>query len=83
MNLPNDSWLRCFHTVPDPVARLVCCPHAGGSASTFFRLSRELAGRARVEVVAVQYPGRKDLRVAPTGRGIRAMAKRIAEELSV
>ncbi|MEV4847423.1 alpha/beta fold hydrolase [Micromonospora matsumotoense] len=82
MKLPNDSWLRCFHTVPDPVARLVCCPHAGGSASTFFRLSGELADRARVEVVAVQYPGRQDRREAPTGLGIRAMATRIVDELS-
>ncbi|MDO0929808.1 alpha/beta fold hydrolase [Streptomyces sp. TG1A-8] len=82
MSLPNDSWLRCFHTVPDPVARLVCCPHAGGSASTFFPLSRELADRSRVEVVAVQYPGRQDRREAPMELGIRAMAARIAEELS-
>jgi surfactin synthase thioesterase subunit len=77
-----DGWLRRFHAVPDPVARLVCCPHAGGSASAFFPLSAELAARARVEVLAVQYPGRQDRRDQPAGHGIGAMARRIAAELS-
>ncbi len=82
MNLPTDSWLRRFHPVPDPVARLVCCPHAGGSASSYFTLSKDLAERARVEVVAVQYTGRQDRRTVPAEPDIQSIAARIAEELS-
>jgi surfactin synthase thioesterase subunit len=53
-------WIRRFHAVEDAGARLVCFPHAGGSATFYFPLSRALAPAA--EVVAVQYPGRQDRR---------------------
>jgi surfactin synthase thioesterase subunit len=44
--------------------KLLCFPHAGGSASSFYWLSSAL--RPEVEVWAVQYPGRQDrLREAP------------------
>ncbi|MGW0205987.1 thioesterase II family protein [Streptomyces sp. NPDC003233] len=55
------SWLRSFHTGPDPSTRpvrLVCFPHAGGSAGYFVPLSAQLVGVA--QVLAVQYPGRQD-----------------------
>jgi surfactin synthase thioesterase subunit len=51
-------WLRCFHRAAGERPRVACFPHAGGSASTYFSLSRAL--RPAVEVIAVQYPGRQD-----------------------
>ncbi|GAA1980877.1 alpha/beta fold hydrolase [Amycolatopsis minnesotensis] len=53
-------WIRRFHPAPDAPVRLVCLPHAGGSASYFFPVSRSLS--PKVEVLAVQYPGRQDRR---------------------
>lgn len=43
--------------------RLLCLPHAGGSASAYFALSRTLT--PEVEVLSVQYPGRQDRRSEP------------------
>ncbi|WP_067825864.1 thioesterase II family protein [Actinomadura kijaniata] len=61
---PGGLWFRRF--VPDaegaPV-RLVCLPHAGGSASYFHPFARALG--ASVDVLAVQYPGRQDRRLEP------------------
>ncbi|GAA0298031.1 alpha/beta fold hydrolase [Streptomyces polychromogenes] len=55
-----DAWLRRFHPPArpgtDPV--LVVLPHAGGNASYYFPLSRDLAAHA--EVLTVQYPGRQE-----------------------
>jgi surfactin synthase thioesterase subunit len=53
-------WLRRFHSADEDAVRLVCLPHAGGSASFFFPMSRALA--PHVQVLAVQYPGRQDRR---------------------
>ncbi|GLX50455.1 thioesterase [Streptomyces hygroscopicus subsp. hygroscopicus] len=53
-----DPWVRRFHPAPRASARLVCFPHAGGSATFYFPLSAALRGTA--DVVAVQYPGRQD-----------------------
>lgn len=67
MNIPDapsdDLWIRRFHPGPERSCRLVCLPHAGGSASFFFPLSDALAGLA--EVLAIQYPGRQDRRGEP------------------
>ncbi len=52
------GWLRRFHPAPDSPVRLVCFPHAGGSASFYFPFSKALAHHA--EVLAVQYPGHQD-----------------------
>lgn len=72
------TWLRRFHTTPDPATRpiqLVCLPHAGGAAGWFIPFSAELCGVA--DVLAVQYPGHQDrwhepavddLRAGPAGR---------------
>jgi surfactin synthase thioesterase subunit len=56
---PDDNvWIRCFHPEPHAQVQLLCFPHAGGSASSFYWLSSAL--RPEVEVWAVQYPGRQD-----------------------
>ncbi|GAB2608821.1 thioesterase [Paractinoplanes abujensis] len=53
-------WLRSYHGAHAAPARLLCLPHAGGSASYYFPVSRALS--PRIEVLAVQYPGRQDRR---------------------
>jgi surfactin synthase thioesterase subunit len=55
--------------------RLVCFPHAGGSASFYFPWARSLP--ADVEVLAVQYPGRQDRRADPPIEDIGELADRI------
>jgi surfactin synthase thioesterase subunit len=53
-------WMRQFHPAPAAATRLVCFPHAGGSAPYFLPVSKALS--PGVDVVAVQYPGRQDRR---------------------
>jgi pyochelin biosynthesis protein PchC len=52
------QWIRRFAPADDAEVRLVCLPHAGGSASFFFPIATAL--RPRIDVLAVQYPGRQD-----------------------
>lgn len=54
----NDPWIRRYHVPADDAIRLVCFPHAGGSANYYLSLSESLA--PAIEVLAVQYPGRQD-----------------------
>lgn len=51
-------WMRNFHPSPTARIRLVCFPHAGGSASYYFPMSAALA--PEFDVFGVQYPGRQD-----------------------
>jgi pyochelin biosynthesis protein PchC len=53
-----DTWLRRLRPAGEPWVRLVCLPHAGGTAS-FYRPWRAVLP-ADVELYAVQYPGRLD-----------------------
>jgi surfactin synthase thioesterase subunit len=52
------SWFRCAESRPWASVRLICFPHAGGSAG-FYRPWAKAVSPA-VEVHAVQYPGRAD-----------------------
>jgi surfactin synthase thioesterase subunit len=72
-------WLRCFHPTAETSPQVVCFPHAGGTASYYFALSRTLA--PRVEVLAVQYPGRQDRRREPLIDNISVLADQIFEML--
>jgi pyochelin biosynthetic protein PchC len=58
INAPRGGWLRIPAPRPVPALRLVCFPHAGGTAGFFRRWARWLP--ASVELVCVQYPGRED-----------------------
>ncbi|PCG81995.1 thioesterase [Streptomyces sp. WZ.A104] len=78
-NVPGDQWIRRFHPAPEAPVRLLCLPHAGGSASAYFALSRALA--PRVEVLAVQYPGRQDRRDEPLLDSIARLREGLAEAL--
>jgi surfactin synthase thioesterase subunit len=73
------AWLRRYHPGPDRPVRLVCFPHAGGSASFFHPASARFADTA--EVLAVQYPGRQDRRREPCIDDIAVLADRVAAVL--
>lgn len=73
-------WLRRFHRKTDVVGRLVCLPHAGGSASYFHPLSR-LMSDLPVEVIIVQYPGRQDRSEEPVIEDLAALGAHVATAL--
>jgi surfactin synthase thioesterase subunit len=58
--LDADLWCRRYRPSRNATARLVCLPHAGGSAPYFLPVAAALS--PGVDVVAVQYPGRQDRR---------------------
>ncbi|WBB60947.1 alpha/beta fold hydrolase [Streptomyces sp. WMMC500] len=76
----DETWLRRFGAARQPNVRLVCLPHAGGAATTFFPLQRQLP--PSVEFVAVQYPGRHDRRHERPLRDVHALADRVADVLA-
>jgi pyochelin biosynthetic protein PchC len=73
-------WIRSFHRADRAPITLVCFPHAGGSASFFFALSRALS--PSVEVLAVQYPGRQDRRNEPVIEDLGLLADKVYRALS-
>lgn len=73
------QWIRRYHPATGGTTRLVCFPHAGGSASFFHPVSARFS--PEVDVVALQYPGRQDRRREPCIATIGALADLIAEEL--
>lgn len=58
--LDTDLWCRRYRPARNATARLVCLPHAGGSAPFFLPVAA--AHSPGVDVVAIQYPGRQDRR---------------------
>jgi surfactin synthase thioesterase subunit len=74
-----DLWVRRFHQCPDAAVRLICFPHAGGSATYYFPLSQSLS--PAIEVMAVQYPGRQDRRREPFIENIADLADKVAQAL--
>lgn len=74
MTAEEELWLRRYHPAAEGAVQLVCFPHAGGSASFYFPVSRALA--PDVDVVAVQYPGRQDRRGEPGITDLRELARR-------
>lgn len=82
MNAPlfrRSAWIRELRHSPAPRARLVCMPHAGGSAS-FFRGWREPLP-ADVDLLAVQYPGREDRFGEACASDMQALAEGTAHAL--
>jgi surfactin synthase thioesterase subunit len=69
------KWVRNFNPAPDGTVRLVCLPHAGGSASFYFPMAKAFG--PGTEVMAVQYPGRQDRRGEPGIDSITAYADEI------
>lgn len=79
MSSVESQWCRRYVPAQNPTARLVCLPHAGGSAPFFHPVATAL-GR-EVDVVAVQYPGRQDRRTEPPITDMSVLADRMAEIL--
>ncbi|MER7195755.1 thioesterase II family protein [Streptomyces flaveolus] len=75
----NGAWVRRFHPAPEAATRLVCFPHAGGSASYYFPVSRALS--PQIDVLAIQYPGRQDRRTEPCVPDLRQLAELIVQRL--
>ncbi|MFF8919352.1 thioesterase II family protein [Streptomyces sp. NPDC015032] len=68
-----------MNNVVNPVVRVVCLPHSGGSAGSYAGWSAVTP--PDVQLLAVQYPGRGDrLREAPVG-SIAEMSAQVAAEL--
>ncbi|MFH8337065.1 thioesterase II family protein [Streptomyces sp. AM6-12] len=74
-----DPWVRRFHPARQDSGRLVCFPHAGGSASFYFPFSAAL--RDAADVLAVQYPGRQDRHAEKGIETIAELADRAHEAL--
>jgi len=74
------SWIRRYHPAPGAGTRLVCFPHAGGSASYFHPVSARFA--PDVDVVSLQYPGRQDRRREPCVDTIARLADLVTNELA-
>ncbi|MEU9477983.1 alpha/beta fold hydrolase [Streptomyces sp. NPDC048191] len=72
-------WIRRYHPRPDAAARLVCLPHAGGSASFYRPVSASMPDS--VDVLAVQYPGRQDRRHEPCATSIQELADDVTSVL--
>lgn len=73
---PDQTWLRRFHKAKPDAPRLICFPHAGGSASYFYAFSDQFA--PDIEVFAVQYPGRQDRIAEPSPESLAELADRLA-----
>jgi len=72
-------WLRRPRPRHDPQARLVCLPHAGGTASAYTSWAARLPGQ--VELVAVQYPGRQDRLAERCARSVLEIADALVPAL--
>ncbi len=73
------NWTRCFHPVPGAAVRLLCFPHAGGSAGAYHALSAAVAGA--VEPWVVQYPGRHDRFGEPFAEQVDEIVDAVLAEL--
>ncbi|MFE4373231.1 thioesterase II family protein [Streptomyces sp. NPDC056835] len=72
-------WIRRYHPAANARARLLCLPHAGGSASFYLPFSRSLG--PDVEALTVQYPGRQDRRDEPCVDSITGLADALVGEV--
>jgi surfactin synthase thioesterase subunit len=72
----SDLWIRRYFPSPDAEFQLLCLPHAGGSAPFYRPVAQALS--PRVEVLAVQYPGRQDRRRESLIGSIRELADSVA-----
>jgi surfactin synthase thioesterase subunit len=71
----DELWCRRYRPARNAASRLVCFPHAGGSAPFFLPVS--VAFSPRVDVVAIQYPGRQDRRAEPPIDDMAVLADRV------
>ncbi|MFB6564742.1 MULTISPECIES: thioesterase II family protein [unclassified Streptomyces] len=77
---PASRWFRFLNRCHDPRLRLVCFPHAGGSAS-FFRAWAPFIPQD-VELLAVRYPGREDRFSEPVVDTMAQLVEPLARDCS-
>jgi surfactin synthase thioesterase subunit len=75
----DSEWIRRYVSCEGSDLRLICFPHAGGSASYYYWLSKTLA--PNIEVLALQYPGRQDRRREKCIDNIAEMADSVLKEI--
>lgn len=80
MTPPPSRWLRCYRPRPPAATKLICLPHAGGSASAF-RAWPDRAG-PDIEIHAVQYPGREDRLTDPFIDRMDALVEAVTAEIA-
>jgi surfactin synthase thioesterase subunit len=80
IDVTTGDWIRRFHPTEKARTRLVCFPHAGGSATFFHPVSARFA--PDVDVVCLQYPGRQDRHRESPRRSIEVLADELADELA-
>lgn len=73
------SYVRRFTPRPAAQVRLVCLPHAGGTAASFRPWCPLLP--AEIELIAIQYPGRHDRLADPFVAELTELAAEIGDEL--
>ncbi|MFJ3928519.1 thioesterase II family protein [Streptomyces sp. NPDC090022] len=80
MRLGTESiWLRRYTTAAAPRLRLLCLPHAGGSASFFHTWGHAFGDD--VEVLTVRYPGRQERIAEEPWTSLEELAAALTEEL--
>ena len=75
----SSAWIRRYHPSDASEGRLVCFPHAGGSASYYYPLSERFS--PAIDVIALQYPGRQDRRQEACIKDLNVLADKITEQL--
>lgn len=75
-----DRWFRVHRSTRPAAHRLICFPHAGGTAQLYHGWGAQLP--PDVEVLAVRYPGRQDRLAEPCVEDMTAMADAVTEALS-
>lgn len=70
----SDLWVRRLSLAPRSGTRVVCFPHAGGSANFFQPLARLLPA---LDLVGVLYPGRQDRRSEPCVPDLQPLADQV------
>lgn len=71
----DNLWCRRFRPSKGATVQMVCLPHAGGSAPFFLPVAAALS--PRVDVVAIQYPGRQDRRTEPPISDLAVLADQL------
>jgi pyochelin biosynthetic protein PchC len=77
--LDRDLWVRHPAVARPGAVRLICLPHAGGSASFYVPMAKPLA--PGIDVGLVQYPGRQDRRREPCIEDLGQLADAAFEAL--
>lgn len=72
-------WLRACNRVSRPRCRLVCAPHAGGTAHAYRDWPSSLPDD--IEVYALQYPGRQDRLNEPAATAMPELVRPVADAL--